>query len=176
MQSDYVFNGLGRIGNDIADNSQSNIQNGRYSNLVLTNYFSDKVSNSHVNFASQYPGLSYTGHIGPGIGGGLVEYENSILWKPEQERSLEKLQLFSRPFVTVPYLGRGSCDPTLESQLQQGEYIRNKKSVSNTDENNIYEPNNYPAELNSNSVEEIALGGWSRGGIDTRTTGDKYTN
>jgi len=176
MQSDYVFNGLSRIGNDVTDNSQFNIQNGRYSNLVLTNYFSDKVSSSHMNFVSQYPGLSYTGLIGPGIGGALIEDENSILWKTEQERPLEKLQLFSRPFITVPYLGRGSCDPTLESQLQQGEYIRNKKSVSNVEEKSFYEPNNYPVTTNLNSIEEIALGGWSRGGIDTRTTGDKYSS
>jgi len=176
MQSDYVFNGLSRIGNDVTDNSQFNIQNARFSNLVLTNYFSDKVSNSHVNFTTQYPGLSYTGHIGPGIGGALVEDENNILWGTEQERPLEKLQLFSRPFTTVPYLGRGSCDPTLEAQLLQGEYVRSKKSVYTSDvENSFYEPNNYPGPVVVNSVEEVALGGWSRGGVDTRTTGDKYS-
>jgi len=176
MQSDYVFNGLSRIGNDFTDNSQFNIQNARFSNLVLTNYFSDKVSSSHVNFTSQYPGLSYTGHIGPGIGGALVEDENNILWRTEQERPLEKLQLFSRPFATVPYLGRGSCDPTLEAQLLQGEYVRSKKSVYTSDvENSFYEPNNYPGPVVVNSVEEVALGGWSRGGVDTRTTGDKYS-
>ena len=32
--------------------------------------------------------------------------------------------------MTVPYLGRGSCDPTIESQLLQGETVRGKKSVS----------------------------------------------
>jgi hypothetical protein len=176
MQSDYVFNNLSHICNDKTDNSQFNIQNGRYSNLVLTNYFRDKISGSQVDFASQYPGLSYTGYIGPGIGGALVEDENNILWRTEQERPLEKLQLYSRPFATVPYLGRGSCDPTLESQLLQGEYVRSKKSVYTSDvEKSFYEPNNYPGPSVVNSVEEVALGGWSRGGVDTRTTGDKYS-
>lgn len=170
-----MFNSFGRIGNDIGDNTQQNIQNGRYSNLVLTNYFSDKVSSSHVDFVSQYPGLSYNGYIGSGIGGALVEEETDLFWKREQERPLEKLQLFARPFATIPYLGRGSCDPNLESQLLQGEYVRSKKSVYTTDvEKSFYEPDNYPGQTCSNSVEEIALGGWSRGGVDTRTTGDKY--
>jgi hypothetical protein len=175
MQSDYVFNSLSHISNDKTDNSQFNLQNTRYSNLVLTNYFSDKVSSSQVDFTCQYPGLSYTGYIGPGIGGALVEDENNIFWGSERERPLERLQLFSRPFATVPYLGRGSCDPTLESQLLQGEYVRSKKSVYTPDvEKSFYEPDNYPGPAVVNSVEEVALGGWSRGGVDTRTTGDKY--
>jgi hypothetical protein len=89
------------------------------------------------------------------------------------ERSYEKVQLFTRPFLTVPYLGRGSCDPTLESQLQQGDWVRGKKSVSNLTENNIDTPEAFPLS-SSNKVEEIALGGWSRGGVDTRTTVDEY--
>lgn len=175
MQSNCVFNSLSHMRNDITDRSQSNIQNGNFSNIMLTNYFSDKVTDSHVNFVTQCPGLSYTGYIGPGVGGALVEQETNMLWRTEQERPLEKLQLFARPFATVPYLGRGSCDPTLESQLLQGEYVRSKKSVYTSDvEKSFYEPNNYPVPTVPNSVEEIALGGWSRGGVDTRTTGDKY--
>lgn len=175
LQSECILNSVTRISNDITDTSQFNIQNGKYSNLVLTNYFSDKVSDSHVNFVTQCPGLTYTGYIGPGIGGALVEEQTNLLWRTEQERPLEKLQLFARPFATVPYLGRGSCDPTLESQLLQGEYVRSKKSVYTSDvENSFYEPGNYPVPVVQCSVEEIALGGWSRGGVDTRTTGDKY--
>jgi hypothetical protein len=176
MQSDYVFNKLGRIGNDITDASQFNIRNNRYSDLVLTNYFSDNVYTSHINFVSEYPGLSHSGPIGIGIGGSSIEDENSILWKTKQERPSEKLQLFVRPFVTVPYLGRGSCNPTLESQLQQGEFVRNRKGVSDADGENIYAPKNYPGATDPNFVEEIALNGWSRGGVDTRTAGEKYSN
>lgn len=176
LKSDCILNSASRIGNDITDMSQFNIQNGKYSNLVLTNYFSDKVSDAHVNFVTQCPGLTYTGYIGPGVGGALVEEQTNLLWRTEQERPLEKLQLFARPFATVPYLGRGSCDPTLESQLLQGEYVRSKKSVYTSDvEKSFYEPNNYPVHIVQSSVEEVALGGWSRGGVDTRTTGDKYS-
>ncbi len=35
-----------------------------------------------------------------------------------------------RPFATVPYLGRGNGNPELESQLQQGDQVINRKSVN----------------------------------------------
>lgn len=176
MQSDFIFNRLGNISDDNTDMTQRTLQNTHFSNLVLNNYFRDKVSNEQINFVSKYPGLEYTGVIGPGVGGALVDGESKLFFSIEQERPLEKLQLFARPFLTVPYLGRGSCDPTLESQLLQGEYVRSKKSVYTSDvENSFYEPNNYPGPVVVNSVEEVALGGWSRGGVDTRTTGDKYS-
>ena len=170
--SDYLFNNLGHINEDVTDKTQRNIQNTRYTNLNITNYFSE-IPNSQVEFVSKVPGLYYAGNIGPGLGPQSIQNENSLLWGTEMERSYEKVQLFTRPFLTVPYLGRGSCDPTLESQLQQGDWVRGKKSVSNLTENNIDTPDAFPLS-SSNKVEEIALGGWSRGGVDTRTTGDEY--
>jgi len=175
MQSDYVFHHLGRIGDDNTDMTQRTLQNTHFNNLVLTNYFRDKMSLNEINFATQYPGLDYTGVIGPSVGGALIENESKLIWSMEQERPLEKLQLFSRPFLTVPYLGRGSCDPTLESQLLQGEVVRGKKSVSTVMDKNFATQTNYPLPEQVNTVEEIALGGWNRGGVDTRTTGDHYS-
>jgi hypothetical protein len=174
MQSDYVFNHLGRIGSDNTDMTQRTLQNTHFSNLVLTNYFRDKMSTEQINFATQYPGLDYTGSIGSGVGGALIDNESKLLLSVEQERPLEKLQLFSRPFNTVPYLGRGSCDPTLESQLLQGEVVRGKKSVTTVMDKNYASSFMYPLPEQVNAVEELALGGWNRGGMDTRTTGDKY--
>ena len=171
--SDYTFNNLGRITQDVTDKTQRNVQNTRYTNLNLTNYFSEGVSGNHVDFVSKQPGLSYNGLMGPGLSGSAVQDENNLFWGTEMERSYEKVQLFTRPFLTVPYLGRGSCDPTVESQLQQGEWVRGKKSVSNVNEKNIDTPEAYPLSSKKH-IEELALGGWSRGGIDTRTTGDEY--
>jgi hypothetical protein len=174
QQSDFIFNRLGRIGDDDTDMTQRTLQNGRYSNLVLTNYFRQNVSNDQIDFVTSYPSLSYTGVMGPGIAGSVIDQESHLLYGPEQERPLDKLQLFQRPFLTVPYLGRGSCDPNIESQLLQGETVSGKKSVSTVVEKNLSRlPTN---ELSSRQVyvEEMALGGWSRGGADTRTTGDNY--
>ena len=96
--------------------------------------------------------------------------------KVEQSRALEKLQLFERTFRTVPYLGRGSVDPALESQLQQGELASDKKSVSTIMEKSFEDYSLYPTDSQmkervtdpSHTVEEAALDGWIRGGASTR--------
>jgi len=175
MQSDYIFNQLGNISDDNTDMTQRSLQNTHFSNLVLTNYFRDKISNEQIEFISKYPGLDNNGVIGPGIGGALIDGESNLLFSTKQERPLEKLQLFARPFLTVPYLGRGSCDPTLESHLLQGEVVRGKKSVTTVMEQNYATKTIFPLPEQINAVEEVALGGWNRGGSDTRTSGDKYT-
>jgi hypothetical protein len=181
LSSNYNFNNLNEqilhrsshINDDVTDQSQRNMQNMHYTSLNLTNYFDSQLQPDHINFVTKNPGLEYSGLIGPGLGPTSVDNENKLLWGTEIERPLEKLQLFTRPFLTVPYLGRGWGDPTLESQLQQGDYVNNKKSTSTVPEENMDMPNTFPL-IQSNKIEEIALGGWNRGGVDTRITGDEY--
>jgi hypothetical protein len=182
--SDYRFHNSDRLGNDFTDKTQRTLQNTRQLDLRLTDYHNEGMHNSHINFATKYPGVMVTG-IGHGFGlnGENVESENSLLWN-ESQRPLEKLSLQTRPFLTVPYLGKGSCDPILESKLLHGETVRGKKSVSTIMENNFMPLNEYPLDdekkermQNSNyTVEEIALGGWTRGGRTSRFTEEKYLN
>lgn len=166
-----TFNNLGRIGYDITDNTQRNIQNKEYTDIVLSNYFSDMRTNSYVNFASDNRGIFYSGTSGVGINSNAVDIESQMFNRSEQERSYEKLQLFARPFATVPYLGRGSCDPNIESQLMQGEAVRGKKSATTIMEQ-YFTGQNTPLPPKTYEVESVALGEW--GGMDTRTSGDKY--
>jgi hypothetical protein len=113
---------------------------------------------------------------GPGLIGNLVDTDSSLLYKSQQERSLEKLSLNQRPFLTVPYLGKGSCDPVLESQMLQGENSHGKKSVTTIMSKTFMDYTMYPvnAEMTNrvsdtrNTVEESALNGWVRGGVHTR--------
>jgi len=173
----YTFNNTGRIGSDSTDQTQRNISNTQSSNYMLSDYFSKNLSDQHVKFAVQQPMMSFTSLAnGNGIGGQVVDNESNLLLKTEQERALEKLQLFERPFKTVPYLGRGSCDPALESQLQQGEMMSEKKSVSTIMEKSFADYSLYPTDNKmekqvsdaSHTVEEAALDGWIRGGASTR--------
>jgi hypothetical protein len=114
---------------------------------------------------------------GTGLSGSVIDAESLLTLKVSQERPLEKVQLMERPFLTVPYLGRGSCDPALESQLQQGEMVSDKKSVSTVTESSFSKYALYPTDDNmeervknpSYTVEEAALDGWVRGGMMTRT-------
>ena len=128
----YNFNNLGSIKYDSTDQSQSNVYNTRFTNYTLSNYFSDNVSDKHVKFATEQPAVMFNGtFLGKGIGGNVIDVDSHLMLNQEQnQRSFEKLSLNARPYSTVPYLGRGSGDPTLEAQLLQGEAIHDKKSVS----------------------------------------------
>ena len=174
---DIQFNQSGRMGNDILDKTQRTVQNSAYLDNVLAQFSSDKMSTSHVDFATQYHGVMVSGtNGGTGLGAMGVDAESSLLWKTNSERPLEKLQLFPRSFLTVPYLGRGSCDTTLESQLIQGETVRGKKSATTVMEQNFLPLDKYPLDSDKRAraseakytVEELALDGWVRGGRATR--------
>lgn len=178
--TDYTFHQSGRLGNDEADKTQSTIQSTRYLNSVLSHYSDDKSSTAYVNFATQYPGMMVSGtNEGQGLGGLSVDHESNLLWKTTPDRPHEKLQLHTRPFLTIPYLGKGSVDPTLESQLMQGETVRGKKSVSTVMEQNFNPIDQYPLDAQKkakagHTVEEFALDGWSRGGRSARDMQEKY--
>jgi hypothetical protein len=172
-----MFSQQGRIGSDMTDQTQNHLQNTQYLNRVLSHYFSDNASHSHIQFATQCPGVMVSGtNGGLGLGNVSVEDETSLFWNTKQERSLEKVQLLARPFLTVPYLGRGSCDPTVESQLLMGETVRGKKSVSTVMEDSFHPLEDFPLEKGKQerTVEETALNGWVRGGTTSRESGDKY--
>lgn len=173
----YTFLNTDRIGADSTDKTQQNLSNTQFSTYTLTNHFSQNLSDQHVKFAIDQPTMTFNGLTnGNGVNATVVDDESVLLLKTEQQRALEKLQLFERPFKTVPYLGRGSCDPSLESQLQQGELSSDKKSVSTIMEKSFADYSLYPTDnkmkerINdpSTSVEESALDGWIRGGASTR--------
>jgi hypothetical protein len=177
FSEDYPFNQSARMGNDLTDKTQRTVQNSAYLDNVLAHFSSDKMSSSHVDFATQYPGVMVSGtNGGTGLGALGVDTESSLLWRTASQRPLEKLQLFPRSFLTVPYLGRGSCDTNLESQLIQGENVRGKKSISTVMEQNFLPLDKYPLDSDKRaraseakySVEELALDGWVRGGKATR--------
>lgn len=175
--SSYLFNNTDRIHADLPDQSQRTLYNTRFANYTLSSFFNDKISDSHVNFATSQPTMTYTGMArGAGLGGSIIDADSYLMYKTENERPLEKLQLMERPFLTVPYLGRGSTDPTLESQLLQGEKVSDKKSVSTIMDKSFSKYSLYPTDSQmeervknpSHNVEEAALSGWVRGGMATR--------
>lgn len=177
--SNYSFYNMARIENDNTTQTQQTLQNDRYADYTTTNYFSQKPTDNQIQFATQQPAVVPTGVTGAGISGEKVEGESNLLLETENERNLGRLNLMQRQFLTVPYLGRGSCDPTLESQLFQGESVRGKKSVSTVMEKNFFPLDQYPMEAEKkanagNTVEELALDGWSRGGKSSRDMQEKY--
>ena len=171
----YSFSNMGRIGSDAVDNTQRTIYNTRFANYTLSNYFEENLSGAHVNFATSQPNVMFNGVSGVGIYSAGVDVDSLLSIKQTQERSLEKLQLNERPFITVPYLGKGSCNPVLENQLLQGESVHDVKSVSTIMSKSFIDYSMYPTdakmeELNNpqHTIQEAALDGWVRGGILTR--------
>lgn len=177
MASTYktTFNNMGRIGTDKTDNTQRNISNEKYSSHVLENSFSKSTSDTHVRFATSNLGISFKNSLG-GLPGSAVDNDSLLSIKKESERHFEKLQLHQRPFLTVPYLGRGPLDADVESKLMQGESVSTKKSDSTVMDKPYINYEEYPLMDNvktrinnpANSIEELALEGWTRGGVPTR--------
>ena len=173
----FMFNNMGRIGVDSTDQTQRNLYNTRFANYMLSDYASSNTSDKAIQFATAQPTLVMSGTaLGSGISGSVVDTESFLTLKSEQERSLEKWDLIHRPFATIPYLGRGSCDTVLESQLLQGELVSDKKSVSTIMEKSFDKYSIYPVDDKmiervqnpAYTIQETALNGWVRGGSNTR--------
>lgn len=171
----YIFNSMGRIGADVTDDSQRNVSNTKFANYILSDYTSEKLSDSHVRFATEQPTVMFSGTVhGRGLSGAVVDSDSYLMINSVNDRPLEKLQLNARPFLTVPYLGRGSCNPSIESQLLQGEMVSDKKSVNTIMEKSftgytLYSSDEKLTENVSNfQVEESVMDGWVRGGMASR--------
>jgi len=81
----------------------------------------------------------------------------------------------ARPFVTVPYMGRGKGEAFLESRLQQSAFIRQSKdcgSISGEFYSNQFTPllPNVAENIQNpvHLIPEVASVGWVRAGIPSR--------
>jgi len=171
------FDEVTRIGGDQCGLSQRNIMNAKAGTYMLTNFRSDETSmKKPLEFAMCQPNVFLGGgyHIGPG--GANIDANSDLLIGNFAPRPKCRISLFQRPFATVPYLGRGESNPILESQIQQGDSVSNKKSICTTTEQSYVPYRHYPllpelsATINNpaNLVEEAADDGWIRGGLPTR--------
>ena len=175
--SNYVFDNISRIGNDNCCVDQKTIQNAGYANYTLQNYFiSDCSMKKPIELATTQPGIFYNGGYNVGAGGCNIDDSSKLQIGTVQTHPRCHIDLFQRPFATVPYLGRGSVNPVVESQIQQGELNINKRSVNNLSEKSYIKYSNTPL-LSSvknrltnpaYSVEGVASSGWIRGGIPSR--------
>ena len=165
--SGYSFLNNGRIGLDTADYSQRALMNNRFADYSTANYFNN-VNADTVYFATAQPSILMNAQNG--VCPSVVDAESHMRLKSERERSIEKMQMFPRMFLTVPYLGRGSVDPIIESQLMQGEMATQAKSVSTIMDKSFADYSLTPAEAERPSMRAIEEDGldWVRGGMHSR--------
>jgi|UniRef100_A0A6C0LU19 hypothetical protein len=173
---DYKFQSMSRIGNDLCSMNVSDKQNVERQNYLLTNYYAqDSNMTQPIMFATSQPNVNYSGGNQVGIGGANID-TNSKLMHQEQVSTPCKLSLFHRPYLTVPFLGRGRGDPVLESQIVQGETFTNRKTSNPVSEVNFSQYKNYPLmpemeetmRQSSRVIESDATEGWVRGGLPSR--------
>lgn len=174
------FYQFGRLGSDPVDMTRKDLDNTRQANYMLGGFGNNSLgtpSDLHVKFATNQPAVMFNGVTnGNGLNSEVVDYESFLRLKGGQERPLEKLQLFERPFRTIPFLGRGGGNPVIESRLLQGEPTIEPRSTSSAMEQSHLGNAFYPTDDNMEqkvvdtrfTVEESALEGWIRGGSNTR--------
>jgi hypothetical protein len=175
--SGYTFNNLSRIGLDGCNVDQTTIQDVASCNYMTQNFFASDCSLKRpIDLATSQPGIMYNGGYNSGAGGCNIDDSSRLLIGSIQTHPRCHIDLFQRPFATVPYLGRGSVNPIMESQIQQGEQIVNKKSTNTLSEKSFIKYHQTPLlpavqqRINNpaNQIESVASDGWIRGGVPSR--------
>jgi hypothetical protein len=172
---DYNFYQTTRLGYDRTDFSQRVLQNTEYANYMLDGFRPACPVKSPFEFATSQPNINFTGSYQTSIGGSNIG-ENSKLLINDLSRDKCRISLTQRLYSTVPYLGRGKCDPLLESQIQQGDFANNKKSINPSSEVSYMQYSQTPmlptlkATISNpaNLIENNAAEGWIRGGLPSR--------
>jgi len=185
--SNYTFGNMSRIGNDECVD-QTSIQNVSSCNYMTQNFFaSDCSMKKPIDLATTQPGIMYNGGFNVGSGGCNINDSSKLQIGTIQTHPKCRIDLFHRPFATVPFLGRGSVNPVTESQIQQGDQNINKKSVNNLGEKSYIKYHQTPLlpAIKQNMTDSIhkiesdASDGWIRGGVPSRELtrdGDYYNN
>lgn len=175
----YLFNSLTGLNDDKCYVSERSKQNSAYNSYLTNNFFVNNCGlNKPLEFATSMPSVFVNGGFGnSGANGCNIDSDSSLKIGTIQTNPKCKISLYSRPFATVPYLGRGPHNPVMESKLQQGDFVLNKKSCNTTSEKSHIPYSNYPlipslaATITNphNLVEGVADSGWVQGGISTRS-------
>lgn len=175
--SSFTFDNMARIGSDGANLDQRTIQDTQQCNYMLQSFFAnDCTMQKPIALATTQPCVNYKGSHNVGLGGCNVDDSSNLLIGSIQTNLKSRIDLFQRPFATVPYLGRGAVDPVMESQMMQGEMGTNKRTVTNLAEKSHMKYRTTPLipEMKQNLddstkyMETNAAAGWIRGGLPSR--------
>lgn len=175
---DY-FNQPTRIGVDKCGLTQDMLQNAGSSDYMLKNYYAqDCTMRRPVEFATSQVSINYNAAGGSGkqcgLGGCNIAEANSLSHTP-QVRTKCRISLYQRPFLTIPYLGRGPFNPDLETTLKKSEAFDNRKSANPSSEVSYAGLNQYPLISpirDTISNPKYLVESWTRGGDSSRMQRD----
>lgn len=143
-------------------------------NYQVTNlYDCDTLIHKTVNDATNLPVVFFKN--GYDVGQGVVDESTKLRIGLTKQYPRCPQQLFTRPYLTVPYAGRGPGNVILETQLQPGEDTSSKRScntLSGITIPNYFTPLIDHLEANVQNpihiVPEYVDPGWIRGGSASR--------
>lgn len=163
-----------RIHDDPCDQAVQNKESGGPGSYQTTNLV--PAQSDAYGIAYQQPAVP----AAPGYGWSVASIQaDSILRNHAMQTNSPHCPLRARtqarPFVSVPYMGRGKGEADIESRLQQSAYVRQGKdcgTISDTFYENQFTPlipyvsNNIqnPVHL----IPEVASNGWMRAGVPSR--------
>ena len=143
-------------------------------NYQLNNHFlCECLIPDAVNVATENPAVFFQN--GHDVGGCVID--DSTKLRIGKTRKYPKCpdQLFNRPYLTVPFMGRGSGNMNVESKLQPGEDSSSKRQcnvLSGVSIPNFFTPLVPHLKDNvqdpENLIQEVADENWIRGGAPSR--------
>jgi hypothetical protein len=169
------FYSVTRIGDDNCGLTQDLLQNNSAVDYMLKNFYAaDCTMKKPIEFATSQVDVNFVAAGGDGktcgIGGCNINESNSLAYGAQTHPRC-RISLFERPFLTVPYLGKGPFDCELESQLQQSASIANKKSVNASSEVSyipISQTPLIPSIQRTITNPQYLVESWTRGGESVR--------
>ena len=172
-----MFNQESRMITDQCGYTLKNKESMEACNYRLTNFYTKNCNMTNIiDFATAQPSIFYKGGHQTGMNGCNIKENSELLIGGVQTHPKCRISLQSRPFLTVPYLGKGpgycEVDPKLLHSIQDN----HKKSVQCSREKSyipyVHYPLLEPIKQNITNpkhlVDEDASSGWIRGGISTR--------
>ncbi len=142
------------------------------------NYFvTNLVPPQEKAMATELPNPTLLGKEGFGYNNKEIDVDSKLRTNPTQEGRLRcPLHVQSRPFATVPYMGRGKLNSDVESGLIYSEFARVERPCGTVTET-FFDGQFTPMiphlaqhiQNPKNLIPEDAAQGWVRGGIPART-------
>jgi len=164
-----------RIGDDNCGLTQDLLQNNNAVDYMLKNFYAAECTmRKPIEFATSQLDVNFVAAGGSGkncgIGGCFIDDSSKLAFGvPTHLRA--RINLLQRPYLTVPYLGKGKFDSALEEQLMKSKYIENKKTLNPASE--MTHTNTYPLLPSIQQTitnPKYLVENWTRGGDSTRSS------
>lgn len=169
---DFIINQFARVRDDSCDVEQRIRDSSGPGAYQVTNLVPKEKEVKRL----EIPNPTLLGREGYGYNNRAIDDDSRLRTDPTLEgRFRAPLHMQSRPFATVPYMGRGRGQPDIESGLIYADWARIKRpcgTVSETFFSNQFVPLvphlSSHIQNPSNLIPEVAARGFCRSGIPTR--------